>query len=122
VRSFEKVTSGGMTFHDADLVRVLDQTLPARFGGGPLDYQLVEEEAADGQPRLRLRVDPVVGEVDLVAVAEAFLDGIGIGPGSGAQRVMATQWRQAGWLRAEVGSPFSNISGKVLHVDREKTA
>ena len=39
--------------------------LPARFGGAPAHYQLVEEEAPDGQARLSLVVDPAVGPVDL---------------------------------------------------------
>src|SRR5262249_44513834 len=51
IRSFEKLTAGGMTFLDTDVIRVLEEVLPARFGGGPTDYQLVEEDGADGQPR-----------------------------------------------------------------------
>jgi hypothetical protein len=48
-----------MTFLDTDVIRVLEEILPARFGGGPADYQLVEDERADGQPCLRL-----VGDLD----------------------------------------------------------
>jgi hypothetical protein len=33
VRSFQKLTAGGMTFFDTDLIRVLEEILPARFGG-----------------------------------------------------------------------------------------
>ena len=50
VRSFEKLTAGGMTFQDIDLIRALEETLPARFGGQPSDYQLVESESPDGRP------------------------------------------------------------------------
>lgn len=32
------------------------EALPARFGGGPTNYQLVEEARADGHPSLRLLV------------------------------------------------------------------
>lgn len=53
VRSYEKLTGGGMTFLDTDIIRVLEEEMPARFGGAPTDYQLLEEEADDGQPRLR---------------------------------------------------------------------
>ena len=35
IRSYEKLTAGGMTFLDTDVVRVLEQTLPATFGGAP---------------------------------------------------------------------------------------
>ena len=58
VRSFEKLTSAGMTFLDVDVIRILDETLPARFGGVPGQYQLVEEERPDGRPRVRLLVHP----------------------------------------------------------------
>jgi hypothetical protein len=61
IRSFEKLTAAGMTFLDADVVRVLEDVLPARFGGGPTDYQLVETEERDGLPHLRLLVRPELG-------------------------------------------------------------
>ena len=48
IRSYEKLTAGGMTFFDSDVIRVLEEKLPARFGGGPIDYQLVEDEGPDG--------------------------------------------------------------------------
>ena len=37
-----------MTFLDSDVIRVLEEVLPARFGGGPTDFQLVEQEDDDG--------------------------------------------------------------------------
>ena len=46
---------------DADVVRILEEVLPARFGGGPGDYQLMEDEAANGQPRLTLLLHPGSG-------------------------------------------------------------
>jgi hypothetical protein len=53
-----------MTFLDTDVIRVLEEELPARFGGTPTDYQLLEEEADDGQPRLQLLVHPRVGPLN----------------------------------------------------------
>ena len=41
IRSFEKLTAGGMTFLGSDVIRVMEDVLPGRFGGGPADYQLV---------------------------------------------------------------------------------
>jgi hypothetical protein len=116
VRSFEKLTAGGMTLLDTDVVRVLEEVLPARFGGGPTDYQLVEDEASGGAPRLRLLVDPRVGGVSLSAVGETFL--AGIGHGRGAERVTALHWRDAGLLRVERRRPLAARSGKVLHLHR----
>jgi hypothetical protein len=120
VRSFEKLTAGGMTFLDVDVVRVLEETLPARFGGGPADYQLIEEHDAEGASRLRLLVHPTVGPLDAEAVADAFLSALG--PGLGAQRVMAEQWRQLDLLRVERDPPLAEASGKILHMHQQRSA
>jgi hypothetical protein len=114
VRSYEKLTAAGMTFLDADVVRVLEEVLPARFGGAPTDYQLVEEEDADGSPRVALLVHPVVGPAPPEEVARAFL--AAISPGSGVERVMGTVWRDAGFPRVERRPPLATPSGKVLHL------
>jgi hypothetical protein len=114
VRSYEKLTAGGMTFLDTDVIRVLVEVLPARFGGGPTDYQLLEDEAADGRPRLRLLVHPAVGPRDPAALVEAFL--AAISGGEWAARVMGLLWREAGFLQVERRAPLSTGAGKVLHL------
>jgi hypothetical protein len=114
IRSYEKLTAGGVTFEDTDIIPFLEEVLPRSFGGGPTDYQLVEEEGDDGQPRLRLLVDPSVGPVDPAAVSKAFLDVIG--SNSENKRDMAAQWRQAGVLRVERKAPYPTASGKILHL------
>jgi hypothetical protein len=114
IRSYEKLTAAGMTFSDVDVTRVLDEILPARFGGTPTDYQLVEDASDDGEPRLRLLVAPAVRVSDLAAVAEAFLTGIG--NGAGAERIMADVWRQSGVLQVELREPVAGPSGKIWHV------
>jgi len=119
IRSYEKLTSGGMTFLDTDVIRVLEEILPARFGGAPTDYQLVEDEADGGSPRLRLLVHPAVGPLDSTKVADAFL--AAIGAGTGAERVMALLWRDAGLLRVERLAPRTTASGKILHLHLERT-
>ncbi|MBA2448830.1 MAG: hypothetical protein H0V51_12470, partial [Chloroflexi bacterium] len=122
IRSFEKLTSGGMAFLDTVVIRVLEEALPARFGGGPTDYQLVEDESSEGQPRLRLLVHPVVGPLDEAAVADVFLKAIG--PGSGVERLMGLLWREAGFIRVERQPPRATASGKIrhLHVERHAAA
>ena len=114
VRSFEKLTAGGMTFLDVDVVRVLEDVLPARFGGRPAHYQLVETEGPDGRPRMRLLVHPSVGDVDPAAVRAALLEALA-GEGQ-AERVMALQWRLGGWLEVERRAPYVTAGGKVLHL------
>ena len=120
IRSFEKLTAGGMTFLDVDVIRVLDEVLPARFGGGPTDYQLIEDEAEDGRPRVRLLVHPRVGELDPDAVADAFLTAIG--SHSEGERLMELQWRQERLLRVERVAPRITRTGKILHLHLERGA
>jgi len=114
IRSREKLTAGGMTFLDVDVVRVLEEVLPARFGGGPTDYQLLEDEAADGRPRLRLLAHPALGALDETRLADLFLTAIGRDAGAG--EVMARMWRDAGFLQVERRPPYTTATGKILHL------
>lgn len=120
IRSFEKLTAGGMTFLDVDVIHVLDEVLPARFGGGPTDYQLIEAETEDGRPRVRLLVHPRVGELDAEAVADAFLTAIG--SHSEGERLMELQWRQERVLRVERLAPRTTRTGKILHLHLDRRA
>ena len=113
VRSFEKLTAGGMTLLDTDAIAALETVLPARFGGSGADYQLVEEEDTAGRPGLVLFVSPRVGPVDPRAVAATFL--AHVGAGASAARVAALLWRDTGVFRVEVRAPIGERSGKVLH-------
>jgi hypothetical protein len=118
IRSFEKLTAGGMTFLDTDVIRVLEEVLPTRFGGGPTDYQLLEQEREDGRAELRLLVHPRLGSLDTATVVETFLSAIG--QGAGAERIMALQWRQDGLLRAERRAPLATTTGKILHLHQAR--
>ena len=113
IRSYSRVTVGGMTFFDSDLIEVLEQGLPARFGGGPTDYQLTEEATPDGRSALRLVIAPAVGPLDPAAVEEAFLEGISAR--SDAAKVMSMAWRRAGVVRIERRPPTIAASGKIAH-------
>jgi hypothetical protein len=117
VRSYEKLTVGGMALPDSAVIRTLEEDLPRTFGGAPTDYQLVEEERADGGARLRLLVDPRLGPIDHAAVAEAFLESIG--PGSGMERLTALLWSDAGVLTVERARPRVTRSGKIQHLHVE---
>jgi hypothetical protein len=118
IRSDEKLTAGGMTFLDSDVIRVLEEVLPGRFGGGPADYQLLEEETERGQAGLRLLVHPRLGPLESQEVVETFL--AAIGRGAGAERVMALQWRQAGLLSVERSAPRVTAAGKILHLHQQR--
>jgi len=68
IRSYDKLTSNGVTFLGTDLMDLLEQVLPSQFGGGPTDYQLVEQER-DGLPQVNLLINPRLGDLDERAVS-----------------------------------------------------
>jgi hypothetical protein len=110
VRSYEKLTSEGVMFMGSMLHELLEETLPARFGGAPTDYQLVEEEE-DGLPRVSIVVAPGVGEVDEGAVVNAVIESVGFADWS---RRMADTWLHAGTLRVVRREPYASAAGKIL--------
>jgi hypothetical protein len=113
IRSFEKLTLGATAFHRTDVIAVLEEDLPSRFGGGPTDYQLVEDQTA-AEPVLRLLIDPSVGAVDANTVTDAFLTAIG--RGSAGHHVGSLLWRRLGAIRVERRTPLRTASGKFQHV------
>jgi hypothetical protein len=114
IRSYEKLTAGGMTFLDSDVIRILEEVLPGRFGGGPTDYQLLEEETPDGGARIRLLAHPEVGPLDADDVVRTFL--AALGSGSSADRMMALHWRETGLLVVDRQVPRATTTGKILHL------
>jgi hypothetical protein len=119
VRSFEKLTSGGMALLDAEIVRVLEEELPKRFGGGPTDYQLLEDEHDDGRLNIRLVVHPRVGNLEEDNVKEMFLRLVA--SDSGADTLTSLLWRDADAVSIERSIPRATATGKIqhLHADRK---
>ena len=111
IRSYEKLTTCGTTLIDSDLIRVLEEVLPTKFGGGPADFQLVEDEV-EGRPFLTLRVDPKIGSVDTNEVAEEFLTGI---------RTLREVSRTPGFFSVARKVPLPGPSGKILHLHVERS-
>jgi hypothetical protein len=114
IRSYEKLTAGGMNFLDVDVVRVLEEVLPVRFGGVPTDYQLVETESADGRARLSLVVHPRLGPLDADEIVRTFLDAIG--PGATAERVGGMVWQAGNLVQVDRRAPLTTQAGKILHL------
>ena len=110
VRSYEKLTSESVTFMGSMLYELLEQTQPARFGGSPTDYQLVEEEEG-GLPRVSLLISPKVGPLDEEAVLETVFEGLSFTDWS---RRMADQWREGGTLRVQRREPLTTGASKIL--------
>ena len=115
IRSYDKLTIEGTNFFGGELMRLVEDVLPARFGGSPTDYQFVEDEQ-DGLPRVRLFVSPRVGAVDDRAILEQALGGLAEGPGY--RQMMAGIWRDGVTLTVERSEPFHTATAKIpaLHV------
>ena len=110
IRSFGKLTSEGMALLERDIVRILEEVLPARFGGSPLDYQIVEEEDTEGFTRLNLLVSPRIPIADDAEVVAAVLEHLVGGP--------HTMWAQARTVRVRRIEPIVTSRGKMtpLHL------
>jgi hypothetical protein len=112
VRSYEKLSSEGVTFVRSNLLTILEEILPSRFGGAGIDYQLVEEEAPDSSTRLVLRVSPSVGKVDEDELKRVLL--AELGSGGIVDRHHAELLRRAGSVEISRQLPFATGVGKVL--------
>lgn len=120
LRSFEKFTSEGMNYFYGDLFDLFEKTLPFEFGGGPGDYQLVEEEDRDGQTRLTLFVHPDVKNLDEGSVLNRLRGALA--NGSRGNRFMTGVWKNAGTFRLRREKPFTSARGKILplHISQGK--
>ena len=109
VRSYGKLTGEGVTLVGSDMVRILEDVLPAQFGGSPLDYQLLEEEDENGFTRLTLIVSPHINGDD-----HALRDGVlaALTRSGGAASLAQAVWHQAGTLRVRRADPVVSERGK----------
>ena len=114
IHSFEKLTGQAVTFEGAEVIPVLEEILPSRFGGVPTDYQLAEAERPDGSPFLKLIVHPRLGELDEQAIADEFLSALS--RKSPSDGMMIRRWRDAGTLIVERRAPSITKSGKINYL------
>jgi len=112
IRGFDKLTGEGMTFIDTDLLRIIEEVLPAKFGGASIDYQMVEEEDEKGHTRMSVLVSPDVGAIDEDEFIKTILNELS--KGKDTQRMMAEMWSQAKTLRVKRMRPITTSVGKLL--------
>jgi hypothetical protein len=110
IRSYSKLTGRGVTLVGSDIVRVIEEVLPATFGGFSQDYQLVEEESPDGQTMLTLLVNPSIPLADEEAPALLLYDALAKGtPGASFSGAIL---KGAGAVRVRREQPKPNARGK----------
>lgn len=114
IYSFGKLTGQGITLLAGDLLGILERSLPARFGGTPVDYQLVELDESSGAV-VELRVHPQVGVRSSEEVRQFFLAEVKrLWGGSLTYR----QWSQTEAVRVVFAEPYLSGGRKVnpLHL------
>jgi len=100
--SYGKLTGQGMTLIGGDLLNILENILPGRFGGSPTDYQIVEREG-EQQTEIELRVHPSATEASEDSVKEFFLSELtNVYGGSLSRR----NWVQTNGLRVVFAEPY----------------
>jgi hypothetical protein len=118
IRSFAKLTGTGMTIVGTDFIRILEEVLPAKYGGVATDYQLLEEEDEQGQTHLSLIISPEVGVVDESQVITTVLRELRRAPHPG--KLTAGVWARANILGVKRMHPISKM-GKVMTLHLTKT-
>jgi hypothetical protein len=111
IRSYEKLTSEGMQFLGFDLLKLVEQILPGRFGGGPTDYQLVELEEA-GLTKVQLVVSPRLGPLDERQLTQTALEFLG--SRAPENRMMVERWQEGQTLQVKRSEPRVTSAAKLL--------
>ncbi len=112
IRSFRKLTGEGVTLVGSEVLSLLEEVLPSRFGGSPIDYQLIEEEDERGFTKLSLVISPSVKIPDERAVLAALLEGLG--GNSVADGLTRVIWSKAGTVRIKRMEPIRTARGKLM--------
>ncbi len=111
IRSYEKLTSEGMTFYGEDLIRLIEQILPQQYGGNPTDYQFVEEEI-EGQLKVQLYVSPRIGNIDNSKLTNTVLNHLA--KGHNYRKMMTEVWKQSQTVQITRREPLSTSVAKIL--------
>jgi hypothetical protein len=120
IHSYSKLVGEGVTLIGSEMMRILEEVLPARFGGTPLDYQLSEEEDEQGFTRVHLVVSPRVQIADERQVIDAFLAAMRESSAqSDAARIV---WQQTDTIRIKRREPIPTARGKLLPMRIRRSA
>ncbi len=119
IQSFEKLNAEGMTLFVSDFIPILENILPKKFGGGPLDYQLFEEETQT-RTVINLIVSPRVGNIDEGAVIAVILSELRKKTNAASQ--MAELLSDAGAFKVKRAHPQWTQGSKIypLFIDAHK--
>ena len=109
ISSYTKLTGHGTTLVGTDIVRILEESLPSRFGGHPGDYQLVEQEAGR-ETRIVIRVNPRLAIVATDPIREYFLAEVRKLFGGS---LTSSIWTHASSVDVLLQAPIAGQTGKI---------
>ena len=118
IRSYSKLTGEGVSLIATEMVRILEEVLPDRFGGTPLDYQMLEQEDEQGLTRLYLVISPRVQIADESLVIKVVLNALR--RSSPMADTASAVWQHAQTLQVRRLEPTWTMRGKLmpLHIRR----
>ncbi len=116
IRGISKVVAAGVSLEGDTFDRVAEVLLPERIGGGPGDFQFIEEHG-DARTRIVLRVHPRVGEVDEGAALALVRDVVT----TDEYGVLADSVWGPGSMRVRRAPPRVTKAGKTLSYERTGT-
>lgn len=102
--------AAGVTVKGEVFEHLAEVSLPNRIGGGPGDYQFVEDER-EGEAAFVLRIDPRVRNVDEAAALSVVREEL---RRTETGLLADSIWSSSGSLKIERASPKQAPSGKVL--------
>lgn len=118
IRSYAKLTGEGVILIGTEMVRILEEVLPARFGGSPLDYQIMEQEDEQGFTRIFLTISPRIEIEDESTAVGVMLDALG--QSSSMADAARALWQHAQTIQVRRAEPVWTDRGKFmpLHIQR----
>jgi hypothetical protein len=117
IQGMTKVTAEGMTVPGEVLARLVERELPRRFGGGPSDYQFVQQ-GVGRKARLMLRINPDLVDIRESDVAATVLRELRTTP---AGLLASEMWSEVQTLDVLRASPEPTRSGKLLPLSISST-
>jgi hypothetical protein len=112
MRSYRKLTGEGVTMVGSEMLSIIENVLPALYGGTALDYQLLEQENDQGLTKLYIVISPRLEIVSEQAVVETVYQAL---RASNAQADAARSvWQQAGMLQIKRMEPIWTSRGKLM--------
>jgi hypothetical protein len=112
IRSYSKLLVEGVTLIGTEIQQVLEEVLPTRFGGTPLDYQLMDADDANGLTRMHLLVSPRLSIADPQDIVRVFLQAVRAASPRGD--ACGGTWEEAGTVHVVRQEPVLSPRGKFL--------